>query len=574
MIILGISGYLGHDAGAGLVVNGQVVAACQEERFTRIKHDKAFPRQSIQACLEQAGLTPADITDVVFTEEPYRVITHDRLKRLPPGLINRVLGNLPITWASSFHRQAAKLLPAARHHVVTHHEAHVTASWLMSGFDEAAYLCIDGKGEDYCTTMGVVSANGHTVMETHPYENGLGMFYTIMTHYLGFLTFGAEYKMMGLAPYGRPVYRDTLQAMFHTDEQGHFRLNVPYEWRKLDANRELQELLGHPMRMPDEPLEPYHADIAASAQAIFEDEILKLARRIRDLSGHTRNLVFTGGCAQNCVAGGRLHRAGLFDRVYVSPVASDMSTGLGAAIQMNQQNHASTDITAMRSLYLGPEPGELPREAENHRLDDPGDLHEYIARQLAEGLVVGWVRGRMELGPRALGARSILADPRRPDARERMNTRIKFRETFRPFAPSVLAEHVSDWFDFHGRADYMNMTARLLEKHRGNSDHEARLLPGNITQPDCSVPGVIHVDYSARIQTVHPDIHPDFHRLISAFHHITGIPMLINTSFNLAGEPIVCTGKDTWHTFTRSGIDLLVVDDSIYTNPAGNNPLH
>ncbi len=552
MNVIGISGYLGHDASAALLVNGQVIAAAQEERFTRVKHDMAFPHLAIEYCLSEAGLDFADITNVVFTEKPFTARMF-YFGGYPCSLAGEKMDELITSAvASPFHRKASKLFPAARFHAVQHHETHITVSHLLSGFSSSAFLCVDGKGENYCATIGRVSTGGVEILDKHAFENGLGMFYSIVTHFLGFLSFGDEYKLMGLAPYGEPVFTEDLAQLYTTTAQGQLRLKSRHQWSKLDANLELAGVLGFPMRMPEDPVEDCHRNVAASIQKIFEQEVLKLAQYTSDLAVIKEHLIFTGGCAQNCAAAGTLLRSGIFEDVFVSPVASDMSSALGAAVHFAHEQGESVSVESFRSLYLGPEAGEVPEQAQAHQISGVDRLYEYVAQQLSEGYVVGWVQGRMELGPRALGARSILADPRAVDAKDKLNRKIKFREGFRPFAPAIMAERVSEWFDFEGRADYMNLTAPLLLERR---------------QPQVMVPGVIHVDFTARLQTVHAAVHQRLYLLLKEFERITGVPILMNTSFNLAGAPIVCSAQDAWETFVQCDIDLLVIGNEIFKNP-------
>ncbi len=552
MKIIGIGGYLGHDSSAALVVDGSCVAAAQEERFTRNKHAKGVPHHAIDYCLGHSGLSGEDIDEVVFTEQPHTVQTFN----LGGGWLSRFgeLADRKLSpgRASGFHRETMHRFPKARARAIQHHLTHIAASHLLSGMETAAFLCVDGKGENYSATIGRASTNTCEILEKHRFENGLGMFYSAVTKYLGFLSFGDEYKVMGLAPYGSPVHTEALRRMFTSNSNGQFRMLRGYTWKALDAIREISDLLGYPMRLPEEPIEQRHKDVAASLQKIFEDEIFKMAARAKKLCTDEESLVFSGGCAQNCVVGGKLGRSGIFDSIYVSPVASDMSSALGAAVHGAQLCDQSVDPDSFRSLYLGPQPGAVPAEATPHRLEVTGDLHAFIAQKISEGLSVAWVRGGMELGPRALGARSILADPRDANARNRLNRKIKFRESFRPFAPAILAERVSDWFEFNGRADYMNLTAQLRSDRRNDK---------------AGIPSVIHIDHSARLQTVHPDVHPDLHQLIQEFENLTGVPILINTSFNLAGEPIVCSAKDAWETFVRCDLDLLVVGDEVFEQP-------
>ncbi|HVW19733.1 MAG TPA: carbamoyltransferase C-terminal domain-containing protein [Opitutaceae bacterium] len=569
-VILGIGGLLGHDANAALIVDGRLVAAAQEERFTRRKHDGDFPRRAIAECLAIAGLAPADVTDAVFAEKPLQSLLFD-LSGRPGSAATRLIGKLvPELWGGYYQRPARALLPAARFHYSWHHLSHVAGAFHTSPFARAAFLCVDGKGEDYSASAGVIDGGEIRLLWEQPYANGLGLLYTLVTYYLGFLSFGSEYKVMGLAPYGKPVYTGELARLYETDARGGLRLkaDVDFRWdRTMAALPLVAEAIGVPVRGPKDPLTEAHVDIAASLQKVFEDEIFKMARFVRAESGE-ENLLFCGGCAQNCVAAGRLRAEKVFTRLFNSPVGGDMGSGLGAALMLERERRGRTSWKiADRGFYLGSEPGPAPAEAEAWRVPHGGDLHAFIARELAEGRIVAWVRGGMELGARALGARSILADPRQPGMQSRLNLAVKFRESFRPFAPAILAEHVGEWFDSAEESDYMNYTANLRPALRAPMPPAFAGLKERLDFPRCSIPSVVHVDFSARLQTVRREVHPDFHRLISAFHALTQVPIIINTSFNVSGQPIVRTGAEAWDCFLNTDVDLLVVNDAVYRNP-------
>jgi carbamoyltransferase len=567
--ILGIGGVLGHDANAALIVGGRLVAAAQEERFSRVKHDGSFPHRAIADCLAAGGIAPDAVGDVVFAEKPLQSRLFD-LSGRPGNAFTRALGRcMPETWGGLYQRQARPLFPGAEFHYAWHHLSHVAGAFHTSPFRRAAFLCVDGKGEDYSASAGVIDGAGLALAWEQPYENGLGLLYTLVTCYLGFLSFGSEYKVMGLAPYGRPVFTERLSRLFTTDERGGLRLKAPvrFQWPSMMASLALvAEATGIPVRGPKDPLTDAHVDIAASLQKVFEEELFKMARFVRSETGE-ENLLFCGGCAQNCVAAGKLRAAGVFGRLFNSPVGGDMGSGLGAAFLLERRRRPAGFRAADRGFYLGSEPGEIPSGAQPHRVAFDGDLHEFVARQLAEGRVVGWVRGGMELGARALGARSILADPRQKNMQSVLNLKVKFRESFRPFAPAILAEHAGDWFDSAEESDYMNYTANLLPALRTPLPAGLAGLRERLDFPRCRIPSVVHVDFSARLQTVRRETHPDFHRLISAFHAITGVPILINTSFNVSGQPIVRTAAEGWDCFLNTDIDLLVLNDQVFRNP-------
>jgi len=561
---------LGHDANAALLVDGKLVAAAQEERFTRIKHDGSFPFRAIADCLALGGIGPSDITDVAFAEKPLQSRLFD-LTGLPGSSFTRALGRvLPESWAGLYQREARPLFPHAHFHYAWHHLSHVAGAFHTSPFERSAFLCLDGKGEDYSASAGVIDRDGLRLIWEQPYENGLGLLYTLVTYYLGFLSFGSEYKVMGLAPYGQPVYAEKLSRLFVTDGRGGLRLRMPvrFAWQSMIAALpSVAEATGIPVRKPKDPLTGEHVDIAASLQAVFEEEVFKMARFVREET-REKNLLFCGGCAQNCVAAGRLRSARVFDRLFNSPVGGDMGSGLGAAL-LFERKFARNGLSRIRDrgFYLGSEPGPIPDDALPYRVTAEGDLHEFVARQLAAGKVVGWVRGGMELGARALGARSILADPRQPKMQSVLNLKVKFRESFRPFAPAILAEQAGAWFDSSEESDYMNYTANLLPALRAPLPQSFASLKDRLDFPRCQIPSVVHVDFSARLQTVRAEVHPDFHRLISAFNAITGVPILINTSFNVSGQPIVRTSKEAWDCFINTDIDLLVLNDQVFRNP-------
>lgn len=569
-IVLGLGGFLGHDANAAILMDGRLVASAQEERLSRLKHDGAFPALAVADCLRAAGVGPEVVTDVVFAEKPVQARLFD-LTRAPGSAFTRLLGRLaPEPWCGHYALKARALLPNARFHYAWHHLSHVAGAFHTSPFERAAFLCVDGKGEDYSASAGVIDGKEVKLLWEQPYDNGLGMLYTLVTYYLGFLSFGSEYKVMGLAPYGRPVFVEQLARLFTTDERGGLRLNFEahFSWdMMMSLLPRIAAATGVPVRGPKDPLTEAHVDIAASLQAVFEAEVFKMARFVRAETGVDK-LLFCGGCAQNCVAAGKLRAAKIFSRVFNSPVGGDMGSGLGAAALFERERRADRSFKLdARGFYLGGEPGPAPADAEPYRVPHNGDLHEFIAGQLAEGKIVAWVRGGMELGARALGARSILADPRQPGMQSKLNLAVKFRESFRPFAPAILAEQVGEWFDSAEESDYMNYTANLLPALRASMPGTFASLRERLDFPRCTIPSVVHVDFSARLQTIRREVHPDFHRLLTRFHQRTGVPILINTSFNVSGQPIVNTGREAWDCFVNTDVDLLVVNDAVFRNP-------
>lgn len=569
--ILGIGGLLGHDANAALLLDGRVVASAQEERFTRRKHDAAFPRRAIADCLAQGAITADEVTDVVFAEKAVQTHLHT-LTRRSSSWLSRTLGYMmPASWGTPYGPEARRLFPRARQHHAWHHLAHVAGAFHTSPFARAAFLCVDGKGEDYSATLGIIAHDRLQLLWEQPYENGLGMFYTLLTQHLGFTSFGSEYKVMGLAPYGEPRWLDRLRGLFVTDDRGGFRLRRELTFNAAGLDQGVDWIaaeLGLPARGPAEPLEPAHLDLAASLQRIFEEEILNMARFLRRETGE-ENVLFCGGCAQNCVAAGRLRRAGIFPRVFNSPVGGDMGSAFGATLLLERERRCGERVEIdARGFLLGSEPGPSPAEAQPYRVAVEGDGDAFLARELASGKTVAVVRGRMELGARALGARSILADPRVPGMQSHLNRAVKFRESFRPFAPAILAEYVGNWFDSTEESDYMNYTASLRPELRQTPPSPFATLKERLDFPRCTVPSVIHVDFSARLQTVRASVHPEFHRLLTAFHALTGTPILINTSFNVSGQPIVRTAAEGWECFVNTDLDLLVLNQEVFRNPA------
>jgi carbamoyltransferase len=568
-VILGIGGLLGHDANAALLIDGRLIASSQEERHTRLKHDGSFPRLAIAEALAMGGVAAHDVTDVVFAEKPLQSHLFN-LSARPGNAFTRALGRLlPERTAGYYTDPARALFPAAKFHFAWHHLTHVAGGFHTSPFERAAFLCVDGKGEDYSASMGVIDGGRLELRAEQTYENGLGMFYTLVTMYLGFHSFGSEYKVMGLAPYGTPRYVEKLAQLFTTDECGGFRLRAPVQFQHeslLSALPLVAAATGIPVRDKKDLLNDEHIDIATSLQQIFEDEVFKMARYIRAETGE-ENLVFCGGCAQNCVTAGKLRAAKIFSGIFNSPVGGDMGSGLGAALLLERERRRAMFKVAHNGFYLGSEPGPIPAEAQAWRVAVAGDFDDFVATQLAQGKIVAWVRGRMELGARALGARSILADARQPGMQSRLNLAVKFRESFRPFAPLVLAEDCAQWFDTDEPSDFMQYTANLVPARRTPQPEQFASLRERLDFPRSEIASVVHVDYSARLQTIRRENHPDMHRLLTAFKRQTGVPILINTSFNVSGQPIVRTAAEAWECFLNTDIDLLVLNDQLFRNP-------
>ena len=583
MNILGISAFY-HDSAAALICDGEICAAAQEERFTRKKHDAAFPEHAISYCLRQAGISISDVDYVVFYEKP--LLKFERL-------LETYLAYAPTGFAS--FRQAIPrwikdklFLPGKIRKKLgkdytgplvysEHHESHAASAFFPSPFDEAAVVTIDGVGEWATTTIGEGRANKIRLIEHLDFPHSLGLLYSAFTYYTGFRVNSGEYKLMGLAPYGDPKFIDLIrEELIDIREDGSFRLNMKYfnYCQGLTmTNKRFDRLFGRPPRKPETELDEFHMDVAASIQQVTEEIVLKLVRHAYDLTGH-KNLCLAGGVALNCVANGRLLREGPFENVWIQPAAGDAGGALGAAMmvwyQLLENPRTSGKLDGQGASYLGPtfDDDEIrrflqSRSAVFEHIPDENNLAERVADCLADQQVVGLHHGRMEFGPRALGSRSILGDPRSQDMQKTMNLKIKFRESFRPFAPSVLREHVSDYFEMRESEDspYMLMVADVIDARRTDCESELNNAQGLDKLPviRSEVPAITHVDFSARVQTVDEERHGIYRAIIAKFHDKTGCPMVINTSFNVRGEPIVCTPEDSYNCFMATNMDVLVV---------------
>ncbi|RNJ48264.1 carbamoyltransferase family protein [Methylocystis hirsuta] len=588
MRILGISAFY-HDSAAAVVEDGEIIAAAQEERFSRKKHDSRFPRHAIDYCLEASGATPQDIDFVAFYDKPF--IKFERLLEtyiaFAPRGFQSFKMSLPL-WLREKLFQKSLLLKemkaysadvdwAKRLLFAEHHFSHAASAFYPSPFKDAIVLTMDGVGEWATTSVAFGSDNQLTMQRELRFPHSLGLLYSAFTYYTGFKVNSGEYKLMGLAPYGEPKYADViLDNLIDLKPDGTFRLDQSY----FDyctglrmTNAKFDELFGGPARKPEELLTQRHMDIAASIQAVTEEVVLRLTRALAKETG-ARNLCLAGGVALNCVANGKLLRDGSFDQIWIQPAAGDAGGALGAALAgyyHHKKNSRSLNGggDAMRGSYLGPSFPQAEIERRLHAVGarfEPmaeGDLIEAAARDLADEKAVGWFQGRMEFGPRALGGRSILGDPRSATMQKTLNLKIKYRESFRPFAPSVLREDVADWFELEGDSPYMLLVADVAAKHRHAMTAEQQNLFGidKLNVPRSSIPAVTHVDYSARIQTVHQETNPRYHALLSAFKRMTACPVLVNTSFNVRGEPIVCTPEDAFGCFMGTQMDTLVIGD-------------
>jgi carbamoyltransferase len=582
--VLGISAFY-HDSAAVLVQDGEILAAAQEERFSRKKHDPRFPRVAINYCLGEGFLDPSELAAVVFYDNPLQTL--DRVMKnaltVAPAGREQFIGacRTLLGTKASLERELEACLGMVPPLMVTpHHMAHAASCFFPSPFEQAAILTIDGVGEWATCTLGVGSGSRIELLQELAYPHSLGLLYSAFTAYCGFKVNSGEYKLMGLAPYGRPRYASLIRdALIDVKEDGSFRLQADM-FGFLDSpsmtNERFNLLFEGPARLPDAPITRREMDLAASVQHVVEDVVLRLVAHIVRLTGH-RQLVMAGGVALNCVANGRVLRESRLDGLFIQPAAGDAGGALGAALLASHQlfgepRRISPARDALRGGHLGP--GFSTHEVEdfvdrtdapNKHVPDPDERARLIANALANGQIVGFFSGRMEFGPRALGARSILGDPRRGDMQSRMNLKIKFRESFRPFAPSVLAEHASEYFEIEHTSPYMLFTAPVRSDRRLAMDLVSATddMLEIINLPRSDVPAVTHVDYSARVQTVGAEANPEFRRLLEAFHELTGCPMLVNTSFNVRGEPIVCTPQDAYRCFMRTGIDLLVLEDRL-----------
>jgi carbamoyltransferase len=584
--ILGISAFY-HDSAAALVDDGRIVAAAQEERFTRRKHDARFPEHAIAYCLGAGGVGLEQVDHVVFYDKPF--LKFERLLETYLAFAPRGFASFSMAvplWMKEklfqrvlLERRLKALDPGAdigtKLLFAEHHQSHAASAFFPSPFSEAAILTMDGVGEWATTSMGIGRGNSLEIVKEIHFPHSLGLLYSAFTYYTGFKVNSGEYKLMGLAPYGEPRFAGRiLDRLLDLKPDGSFRLNLEY----FDycaglrmTNARFDELFGGPARKPDELLTQHHMDIAASIQAVTDETVLRLTRTI---AAETRlpNLCLAGGVALNCVANGRVLRDRRFERLWIQPAAGDAGGALGAALCAYhlfkaQPRAPRSRLDAMEGSYLGP---SFAQDDIERRLKSVGaafsvlgdaELIGATVSALVDGRAVGWFQGRMEFGPRALGARSILADARSPAMQSTLNLKVKFRESFRPFAPSVLAEEAGEWFDLDAESPYMLIVADVVERRRRAMTPAERQLFGieKLNVPRSTIPAVTHVDYSARVQTVHRETNPRYHALLTAFHRSTGCPVLVNTSFNVRGEPIVGTPEDAFRCFMGTEIDVLAI---------------
>lgn len=595
MYILGISGYY-HDSAAALLKDGVCVAAAQEERFTRKKHDAGFPAQAIGYCLAEAGICLDELEAIVFYDKPlvkFERLLETYLSYVPKGL-SSFLKAMPV-WLkeklylkSELRRELAALanckaseLPPLR--FAEHHQSHAASAFFPSPYAQAAVLCMDGVGEWATTSLWLGDGNRLEPVWEIDFPHSLGLLYSAFTYYTGFKVNSGEYKLMGLAPYGEPRYVDLiLEHLLDLKDDGTFRLDMTYfnyATGLTMTSPRFHDLFGGEPRQAETAISQKEMDLARSIQVVTEEIVLRLARTVHRETG-MKNLCLAGGVALNCVSNGRLLREGPFDDIWIQPAAGDAGGALGCAMALwhqyyDQPRSVNVRFAAddgMAGAYLGP---RFSNEAIRQHLDSVGASYRYIGSQdqlmtelaaiLDSENVVGWFQGRMEFGPRALGGRSIIGDPRSAKMQSIMNLKIKYRESFRPFAPAILAERVSDYFEHDRHSPYMLMVAPIQAAQRTEMTAEQQQLFGieKLNVPRSSLPAITHVDYSARIQTVHPQTNPGFAALLKAFEARTGCPVLINTSFNVRGEPIVCTPEDAYRCFMRCEMDYLVLENFI-----------
>jgi carbamoyltransferase len=600
MNILGISAFY-HDSAASIIINGEIEAAAQEERFTRIKHDESFPSNAIQFCLDESGLSINDLDAVVFYDKPF--LKFERLLETyysysPKGLIS-FLKAMPI-WLkeklflkkiikdelskiSDYDKKALTLL------FPEHHLSHAASAFYPSPFKEAAILTIDGVGEWATTTLCHGKGNQIKVLKELRFPHSIGLLYSAFTYFLGFKVNSGEYKLMGLAPYGQKnskrveeFIKQIREHLIDIKDDGSILLVQKYfnyaTGLKMIYVKKWETLFGMEKRKAESPFEQIHADLALAIQIVTEEVVLKMVREVKRLT-NSESLCMAGGVALNCVANGKIIESGIFKNVFIQPASGDAGGALGCALAahylyFNEPRSINSATDQMKGAYLGPSYTNNEIKALRHKFDarfdsysDFDDLIENVAQLIADGNVIGWFQGKMEFGPRALGNRSILGDPRNEEMQKKLNLKIKFRESFRPFAPSVLAENVQDVFNYVGESPYMLQVHKVSQKHLINvsADYENLNIRDKLYTKRSGIPSITHVDFSARIQTVHKETNLSYWKLIKAFEKITGYPLLVNTSFNVRGEPIVCKPIDAYTCLMRTEMDYLVIGNNLFS---------
>ena len=588
MRVVGISAFY-HDSAAALVQDGRIVAAAQEERFTRKKHDARFPRNALAYCLAEAGVRLDDVDHVAFYDKPF--LKFERLletyvsfaprgfrsfRRAMPLWIREKLFQKDL-----LRKELQALAPDVRWEgrllFAEHHLSHAASAFYPSPFNQAAVLTMDGVGEWATTSVAHGDGTRLQISRELHFPHSLGLLYSAFTYYTGFRVNSGEYKVMGLAPYGEPRFAGLiLDRLMDLKEDGSFRLDQQYfdycTGLTMTSHR-FHDLFGGPPRTPEQPLAQRHMDLAASVQAVTDEVVLRMTRGIAAETG-SKNLCLAGGVALNCVANGKVLRDGRFERIWIQPAAGDAGGAVGAALAayhgfLDRPRVVDGGLDGMRGSYLGPAftpddvQARLAAMGARFTVLDGDAVVARTAEAIAAGKAVGWFSGRMEFGPRALGARSILADARSPSMQKRLNLKTKHRESFRPFAPSVLREHVADWFELDEDSPYMLLVADVAARRRtaASAEEQARFGIDRLNVPRSEIPAVTHVDHSARVQTVHRETHPRYHAVLSRFHQLTGCPVIVNTSFNVRGEPIVCTPEDAFRCFMGTDIDVLAIEN-------------
>ncbi len=587
MNILGISAYY-HDSAAALVRDGEIVAAAQEERFTRKKHDPSFPLNAIRYCLAEAGVGTEDLDAAAFYDKPitkFARILETYFSVAPRGLQSFNIAIpiwlkqklwIPMEIEAKLEDLGFKIKDNL--YFPEHHESHAASAFFPSPFESAVIITLDGVGEWATSTIGVGHGNEVRLLKELRFPHSLGLLYSSFTYYTGFKVNSGEYKLMGLAPYGEPVYRDTImEHLLDLKEDGSFRLNLDY-FGYLDGltmtNARFDDLFGGPPRKPESEIGEREMNLASSIQVVTEEIVLRMARHARELTGE-RLLCLAGGVALNCVANGKLLRENVFDDIWIQPGAGDAGSAVGSALMVwhmvkKQPRHVKEARDRMRGAYLGPAFSDAEIAAfleakgyKAHRLDDEDAWAERIAELIADQQVIGLFQGRMEFGPRALGNRSIIGDPRSEKMQSIMNLKIKFRESFRPFAPTCMEERVTDFFELDRPSPYMLLVAPVKKQRCQKCDGAKLPLRERIHQVRSDLPAITHVDYSARVQSINKSVNPRYHKIIRAFEKKTGYGIIINTSFNVRGEPIVCTPGDAYTCFMRTSMDVLVLNTHI-----------
>ena len=601
MYILGISAFY-HDSAACIIKDNEIVAAAQEERFTRKKHDSGFPHHAIKYCLSEANITASQIDNIVFYEKPF--IKFERLLETylafaPRGFKSFALA-MPV-WIKNKLFQKSVLIKELESLLdkeiqwkdklmfSEHHLSHAASAFYPSPFDSAAVLTLDGVGEWTTTSYAIGKGSDLKVLKEIHFPHSLGLLYSAFTYYTGFKVNSGEYKVMGLAPYGEPRYTDLIyDNLITVADDGSFQLDMSYfdyATGLTMTSSKFNKLFGGPPRTSETELTQREMDLAASIQKVTEDIVIRLAKRIASETGE-KNLCLAGGVALNCVANGILLREKIFENIWIQPAAGDAGGALGAALcawylHYKNERYVTKDRDMMKGAYLGPEFNDDEIEMELQmcgsiykKLSDD-ELFEHVADALANKKAIGWMQGRMEFGPRALGGRSIIADPRSPAMQKQLNLKVKYRESFRPFAPSILREDVSEWFEHDSDSPYMLLVADVKNDKRRMMTEDEKKLFGieKLNIPRSSIPAITHVDYSARIQTVHSDTNIRYHTMISKFKEKTGCPLVVNTSFNVRGEPIVCTPTDAFRCFMGTELDLLVVGNYLLVKEEQNEEL-